>query len=290
MRTSNAHAVVLQFHFWWGLSDITHDDVLLQIGRSVDHGEPYMGTAAEDAQLVALAHEFVAEPSRETPFPIRIRQRRQLLDIYANGGRGERVTIDATVVVTFRADALAARRHVLEALPADWWQQASNFELGWPGVSAHEYDTGHYVANQDGFSTQRKQGVGTCDLEMVNGFATRIITHSCSRSTRHVDNHCYIPGAPGRCIARRSHLRSHLEPHYRHHRHASARGSRLCQATTTSRTFARRRRTWASSSRWKISATRRGQTRSIQRDSSPSATPGGQSMESAWPTSWHIAG
>ena len=195
MRTSNAQSIVLQFHFWWGASDITDVDVLLQIGRSVEHGDPYMGTPAEDAGLIDLARQFVAVPALETPYPIRIRQRRQLLDVYASGGRGERVTIDATVVVTFRADALAARKLVLEALPADWWQQASNFELGWSGVSAHEYSTGFYAANQDGFSTQRKQGVGTCDLEMVNAFATRIVTHSCSRSTRHVDNHCYIPGA-----------------------------------------------------------------------------------------------
>ena len=52
-----------------------------------------------------------------------------------------------------------------------------------------------YVANQDGFSTQRKQGVGTCDYEMVNAFGVRIITNTNSRSMRHVDTICFIPGA-----------------------------------------------------------------------------------------------
>ena len=82
-----------------------------------------------------------------------------------------------------------------------------------------------YVANQDGFSTQRKQGVGTCDYEMVNAFGVRIITNTNSRSSRHVDTICFIPGVPIPSALSNKYLRC-LHPPFR------------AQATTTNGTGA----------------------------------------------------
>ena len=145
-------------------------------------------SVADREQLIALGREVVATPSMEVPRPILITQRQCRLDIFAKGG-GKGRWHPATVKLSFKPDApnrVAVRHQVLHAQPA-------------PGgpfrVTAHTFSTVSYVANQDGFSTQRKQGVGTCDHEMVNAFAVRTITKTNSKSMRHVDTICFMPGA-----------------------------------------------------------------------------------------------